>query len=100
MSYKCISMVEAQAFIDNKATLVDIRDANSFSQASIPDAINVDNENVAEFIANADKTKPLIVYCYHGNSSKGAADYFCHQGFGEVFSLDGGFDVWRLNNER
>jgi thiosulfate sulfurtransferase len=38
---------------------------------------------------------PLIVSCYHGNSSQSAAAYLCSQGFTEVYSLDGGFEVWR-----
>ena len=38
---------------------------------------------------------PLIVACYHGNSSQSAAAYLAHQGFSEVYSLDGGFELWR-----
>ena len=47
-----------------------------------------------EFLATADREKPLIVYCYHGHSSQGAADYFSEQGFAEVYSIDGGFVAW------
>jgi len=42
------------------------------------------------------KNIPLIVYCYHGNSSKSAAHYFCENGFTQVYSMDGGFEAWRL----
>jgi thiosulfate sulfurtransferase len=48
-----------------------------------------------EFLAVADKAKPLIVYCYHGNSSQGAANYFDGLGFKEVYSVDGGYEAWR-----
>ena len=50
---------------------------------------------LADFIAHADFDRPLIVACYHGNSSQGAAAYLAHQGFAEVYSLDGGFELWR-----
>jgi thiosulfate sulfurtransferase len=33
--------------------------------------------------------------CYHGNSSKGAAQYLLTQGFKAAYSIDGGFDAWR-----
>jgi rhodanese-related sulfurtransferase len=41
-----------------------------------------------------DLDAPLIVSCYHGNSSQGAAAYLVGQGFSEVYSLDGGFELW------
>jgi thiosulfate sulfurtransferase len=38
---------------------------------------------------------PVIVCCYHGISSQQAAQFLIHQGFEEVYSLDGGFEAWR-----
>ena len=35
-----------------------------------------------------------IVTCYHGNSSQSAAAYLVSQGFTDVYSLDGGFELW------
>jgi thiosulfate sulfurtransferase len=35
------------------------------------------------------------VVCYRGNSSQSAAAYLASQGFSEVYSLDGGFELWR-----
>ncbi|MCP5904950.1 rhodanese-like domain-containing protein, partial [Klebsiella pneumoniae] len=37
---------------------------------------------------------PVMVMCYHGNSSKGAAQYLLQQGYEAVYSVDGGFDAW------
>jgi len=98
MSYKCISVNEAKALLENSSViLVDVRDAESYAQANIPNAINVLQETVDEFLSQTDKETPLIVYCYHGNSSKGAAGYFFSQGHKEVYSLDGGFEAWRVS---
>jgi thiosulfate sulfurtransferase len=47
------------------------------------------------FITQADLDVPLIVACYHGNSSQSAAAYLAEQGFSDVYSLDGGFELWR-----
>lgn len=43
-----------------------------------------------------DFSKPVLVMCYHGNSSKSAAQYLLTQGFDQVYSIDGGFEAWRL----
>jgi thiosulfate sulfurtransferase len=78
--------------------LVDIRDAQSYANGHIENAIHIDNSNVEDFLRNSDHSKKIVVCCYHGNSSQGAADYFNQQGFSEAFSLEGGFDAWRQAN--
>ena len=97
MSFKCLSLDEAKTLIDStEVSLADVRDSASFLESNIPSAVNVTDETVEEFVASANKEIPLIVYCYHGNSSKGAADYFYSKGFSQVYSMDGGFEDWRL----
>ena len=81
---------------DGSATIVDIRDPQSFQSGHIPNAIHLSDDTVKEFISNTDKEKPLVVYCYHGISSQGAAVYFSEQGFKEVSSMIGGFEGWRV----
>jgi len=97
MTYKCISNEEAKTLIQaGDSTIFDIRDAESFSQANIENSINVSNANIEQIITNLDKSMPLITYCYHGNSSKGAAEYFYNRGFKKSYSVDGGFEDWKL----
>lgn len=76
-------------------TFVDVRDPGSYRAARIPGAIHVNDHNVREFVEAADKARPVIVYCYHGNSSLGGAAYFLRNGFREVVSMAGGFEAWR-----
>ena len=96
MPYKRISVDEARAMIASGAiTLVDVRDPDSFRAGAINGAVHVTDENVQTFIADADKAIPLLVCCYHGNMSQGAADYFSEQGFAATFSIDGGYEAWR-----
>jgi len=75
--------------------LVDIRDQNSYQMGHIPGAINLNNDNLQQFIDDADFDKPLVVVCYVGNSSKGAAEILYNAGFETVYSLDGGMALWR-----
>ncbi|MFT5114522.1 MAG: thiosulfate sulfurtransferase [Parasphingorhabdus sp.] len=96
MPYKCISIDEAVELIDvGEYALLDIRDAASYSAGNVDSSINVTNNNVEQVLADADKQKPLIVYCYHGNSSQGAADYFARAGFEFCYSVDGGYEQWK-----
>lgn len=95
-TYRCISAAQAAELIDAGATVADIRDAGSFQQSHIPGAHNISNENLPQFIAEADLDAPLIVCCYHGISSQSAAAYLLNQGFDTVYSLDGGYELWHM----
>jgi thiosulfate sulfurtransferase len=96
-SFTCISTTEARELIEaNDVTLLDVRDLASFTASNIENSIHVSDRNVEQIVASADKDQPLLVYCYHGNSSKGAADYFFREGFTKSYSIDGGFEDWRL----
>ncbi|UTV98816.1 thiosulfate sulfurtransferase GlpE [Marinomonas rhizomae] len=94
MTYTCIDIADALPIIESNAAVVDIRDLVSFENSHMTNAINLTNDNVQNFIDNTDKNQPVIVCCYHGNSSKGAAEYLASQGFKEVYSLNGGFSQW------
>lgn len=98
MSWQRISPEDAAKLMAARApVLLDVRDAGSYAAAHIPGAIFIDNQSVQDFVASADKTVPVLVYCYHGNSSQGASAWLSEKGFAEVYSLDGGFEVWRWN---
>ncbi len=93
---KQIDIHEAKELIDQVGiTIVDIRDAEAYKESHIKDALSINDENVENFVKIADKAQPLICYCYHGNSSQGAADFFVQSGFVEVYSIQGGFEEWR-----
>jgi thiosulfate sulfurtransferase len=93
-TFKRITPEEAQQMREQGAVFVDIRDPNSYSAGHIEGAARLDNQNLGDFIASADLDHPLVVVCYHGHSSQGAAAYLVGQGFSEVFSMDGGFEHW------
>ena len=95
-SIKEIDVHQVKEMEDNgSATIVDIRDPASYQAGHIPNAIHLSDNSVEKFISDTDKNKPLVVYCYHGISSQGAAAYFSEQGFKEVSSMTGGFEGWR-----
>jgi thiosulfate sulfurtransferase len=91
-----IQINEAKQKLDQKeCTFVDIRDPSSYRAAHVPGALHLHDGNVQEFMQTAHKEKPVIVYCYHGNSSLGATAYLIENGFKNVCSMSGGFEAWR-----
>ncbi|MCC2617523.1 thiosulfate sulfurtransferase GlpE [Aestuariibacter halophilus] len=86
----------AQKLQDNQARLVDIRDEHSFAESHIPGAWHLTNGTLQTFMNDCDFETPVIVCCYHGISSQQAAQFLIHQGFEQVYSMDGGFAAWRL----
>lgn len=95
MSYQRISIEDAKALIKDKdITLIDIRDFNSFSSGHIQNAIHIEDLNIENFIQEKDKNKPILIYCYHGNSSQTAANFFYQNGFQQVYSMDEGYEGW------
>ena len=87
---------DAKTLIEQGAAVADIRDALSFQSEHIRGAQRLDNNNLNEFMQKTAKDKPIVVCCYHGNSSQGAAQFLDSQGFEQVYSLNGGFEQWKL----
>jgi thiosulfate sulfurtransferase len=100
MSWQRISPEAAAALMAEKAVaIVDVRDAHSWQVAHMPGAQHLDNQSAQAFMTQANKEEPVLVYCYHGHSSQSVAAWLSEKGFSEVYSLDGGFEIWRLNHE-
>ena len=95
MSYQRISIEDAKELIkDDDIAIIDIRDFNSFSSGHIQNAIHIQDLNIENFIQEKDKNKPILIYCYHGNSSQAAANFFYQNGFQLVYSMDEGYEGW------
>ncbi len=86
---KAHEMMESQ-----EVAIVDIRDAASFEQGHILNAQNINDQNIKNFLDLTDRSIPILCYCYHGNSSQQASVFFANQGFGNVYSIDGGWGEW------
>ena len=77
------------------AVLVDIRDPQSFQTSHAPMAFHLTDSSLVTWMNEVDFDQPVVVMCYHGVSSQGAAQYLVEQGFDQVYSLDGGFVAWQ-----
>ncbi|ATM87863.1 thiosulfate sulfurtransferase GlpE [Yersinia massiliensis] len=96
--FETISVEQAYTRLKEKNTvLVDIRDPQSYQAGHAPSAFHLTNDSLHTFMQQIDFEQPVMVMCYHGNSSKGAAQYLLQQGFEAVYSIDGGFEAWARN---
>ncbi len=96
-TYQRISADQAKTLIDDpKSVVLDMRDERSFAAGRIPRAQRISNDNVQEVINQTDSEAHVIVCCYRGNISQSGADFFIRHGFTSFYSLDGGFNGWKL----
>ncbi|PHM35661.1 thiosulfate sulfurtransferase GlpE [Xenorhabdus innexi] len=94
--FQTISPEQAyQNWLDKSALMVDIRDPQSFRAGHATGAFHLTNETINQFLQEADFDQPVMVMCYHGHSSQGAAQYLINIGFETVYSVNGGFEVWK-----
>jgi len=95
--FKRISCQQASDLCKLEGTqIVDVREAAVYNQAHIKGAVHIDNNSLTNFVAEADQDAALVIYCYHGNSSQQAGQFFTQQDFTQVYSVDGGFEQWRV----
>ena len=96
IKYECISGVKVKNLMsNNNLKIIDIRDEESFKEEHISNAININESEIKKFLDETPRDTPLLVYCYHGNSSKGAAEYLISKGYKKVYSLDGGYSDYK-----
>ena len=91
-----ISIQQTQDMSQEKdIRIVDIRDEQSFNNGHIEGSYHLTNGSLTQFVQDTDFETAVVVCCYHGHSSQQAAQFLIHQGFDEVYSLDGGFEEWK-----
>lgn len=101
MRYKAINYEQLdEIMLSQKINLVDIRREQDFLVAHIPGAEHASKDDLASVGERFSKDEPLLVYCYHGISSQSVAQQLVDVGFRDVYSLTGGFTVWRSMNAK
>ncbi|MBL4761578.1 MAG: thiosulfate sulfurtransferase GlpE [Gammaproteobacteria bacterium] len=97
MAFQHLSITDFKTMLEQqKVAIVDIRDQASYLAGHIENAIHLHQENMDEVLLTLDMDQPLVVCCYHGNSSQGAADYLNDKGFDTTYSLSGGYTAWAM----
>lgn len=90
-----ISIEQAKNILNSGlCSVFDIRDDRSYEQGRIPGAQRISDQIIRRLRKTEQRDAPVIVYCYHGNSSKDIARLLCDFGFTNVYNLEGGYTAW------
>lgn len=99
--FQIITVPDMQAMIqDESVVLLDCRKVTDYQDSHIENAMFVHEDLKVSLLKKANKTKPMIIYCYHGHASEHLAEMFSDFGFKNVFSLQGGFEQWQQYQAR
>lgn len=75
--------------------LLDCRKVIDYQAGHIENAMHAHDALVESLIRKGDKSKNIVIYCYHGHSSEHLAELFANFGFGNVYSVEGGYEQWQ-----
>ncbi len=93
--YQVISCERAKTLMaEQPVTILDMRDHRSYRASHIEGALLLHDGLVQAIVKQNQLHKPILIYCYRGNTSKEKAELFFELGFENVYSLDGGFTEW------
>jgi rhodanese-related sulfurtransferase len=79
----------------DNATVIDLRDADTFSKGHIIDAIRTSAEDFTQQRMAKYKEKPIILVCAKGLQSAPLATKLKQQGFTQPMVLAGGMAAWQ-----
>jgi thiosulfate sulfurtransferase len=96
MAYQPLTVQQLESTLErDNAVLVDIRDECSFYRAHIPGAQHATDQAVLRLIRERRTEFHVVVYCYHGNSSRDFCLLLSGFGFTRLYNLEGGWLAWQ-----
>jgi thiosulfate/3-mercaptopyruvate sulfurtransferase len=95
-AWRRVSVAETQVLLQQPDLLIfDVRDADSFATGRIGAARHLSGANLEHVLLRTPKSQPVLIYCYHGDSSQIYAQMFRDFGFKTVYDLIDGYEAWR-----
>ena len=87
----------AEAMLAQGAVLLDVREPDEFEQGAVPGSVHIPRGNLEPNVENrlTDKDAAVVVMCAGGVRSAFAAQTLQEMGYGDVVSMDGGFNRWK-----
>jgi len=98
MTYKTLTVDQIDKFLmQPEHIILDYRDASTYAKEHLPGAMQVHDQLIMKMVKN-NKQTPVLVYCYHGNSSKELANLLVNFGLQDINNLEGGWQAWTSYN--
>jgi phage shock protein E len=101
-----VTSEEAAVKMKKKRTVVlDVRTKEEFAQGHLPNAMNIDvldSANFVQQIQTLNKRKKYVVYCRSGKRSLKASELLTISQFKHIYNMEGGILAWKgvLQNEK
>lgn len=94
---KEIDPQQARQLLESRSEtlVIDLRDDHSFKLDRHPKAQRLDESTLKRLLKQGDRKTPIIVICYHGNSSRDISKMLSDFGFSDSYSLQGGYEAWK-----
>ncbi len=73
------------------ALVLDAREAHHHAVSHLAGCTRLDGRNHERLLMREPKSRPVLIYCYHGNASQTYASMFTDFGFTDVADLIGGW---------
>lgn len=89
-----ITPQQAAEKIAEGAQIIDVRRRDEWEGARLAGAQHFPLEILTSKIADIDKERPIVFYCYSGSRSAMATEAFAASGY-DAYNLAGGITAWR-----
>jgi thiosulfate sulfurtransferase len=98
LPYQDIPANELASFLNQKAPVViDMRDATAQAAGLLPNAQPASDTLICALAKRRRLAPPVLVYCYHGNTSRDLCAFLTQFGLPEVYNLSGGWAAWEAH---
>jgi rhodanese-related sulfurtransferase len=95
MSYHDLHPADLQDLrTDPDLLILDMRDPASYAQGRLEGAEPVSDALLRQLMKSRQRERPVLVYCYHGNSSRDLCQFIAGFGYARVYNLVDGWQGW------
>ncbi|MDP2110031.1 MAG: ankyrin repeat domain-containing protein [Thiobacillus sp.] len=95
MSYRDLHPADLQDLrAEPELLILDMRDPATYAQGRIEGAEPVSDALLRQLMKSRQRERPVLVYCYHGNSSRDLCQFIAGFGYARVYNLVGGWQGW------
>lgn len=100
MRYHDLHPADVQALrAEPDLLILDIRDAADYARGCMDGAEPASDAVFRQLMKSRQRERPVLVYCYHGNSSRGICQFIAGFGYTRVYNLVGGWQGWMQHRQ-
>lgn len=100
VNYQDIEAAEVEQVLQKQdIVVIDTRDALAQSKGQLPNAQDATDPLIHGLVQKRHSDPPVLVYCYHGNSSRVLCSFLGQLGLTQVYNLAGGWQAYQSRQQ-